>query len=127
MRTRSCEGSARPTVSGWSPCFRRSWRSSTSAPESIQVSATPRIRSSPGGLDVCRPALRLPEGDLAALRRRDHAAPAGWALSGPEQHPGPEPLRPLGHPADLGHRDVGQPEWALGVALDDPAAEPVAE
>jgi hypothetical protein len=73
------------------------------------------------------PALRLPEGDLAAVGRGHNAAPPGRALAGPEQDAGPEPLRALGGRADLGHRHVGQPERPLGAALDDPPAQAIAE
>ena len=39
----------------------------------------------------------------------------------------PERARPLGRLGDLGDLDVRQPERALGLALDDAAADPAAQ
>ena len=71
--------------------------------------------------------MRLPEGDLAAGRRGDDAAPARGALAGLEQDGGAQVARALGGRADLGDLDVGQPQRALGGALDDAAAELAAQ
>src|SRR5262249_43575302 len=80
-----------------------------------------------GHLAAGRPPLRLPEGDLAAVWRRYHAAPTGRPLAGLEQDARTQALSTLGRPSDVRHRGIGQPQRALGAALHDPPAQPVAE
>src|SRR5690349_12749448 len=67
-------------------------------------------------------SLGLPERDLAAGRRRDDAAPARRPLSRVDQDRRAEHPRPVGGLADPGDLDVGQPQGAPRVALDDTAA-----
>src|SRR5215213_6850191 len=71
--------------------------------------------------------LRLPEGELAAVRLCHHAAPPGRPLAWLEQHRGAKPLRLLGRAPDLRHRYVGQPARPLDPALHDAAAQASAE
>ena len=83
--------------------------------------------SSRSSARVGSPVLRLPEGDLAAVGRADHAAPACRALAWREQDRAAEVLRPLRRGADLGNGHIREPESAVGAALDDPAARALAE
>ena len=58
--------------------------------------------------------LGLPEGDLAAVRSGDDAAPALRALARAEQHLAAQALGPIGGGADIGDLHVGQPERLVG-------------
>src|SRR5262245_2761571 len=71
--------------------------------------------------------LRLPEGDLAAVRRVHHAAPTGRPLAGLEQDAGAEALSTLGRRSDVRYGGIGQPQRALGAARHDPTAQIAAE
>src|ERR1700716_3871101 len=73
------------------------------------------------------PAFLLPERDLSGLGRRDHATPARRALPRLEQHGRSESSSQIGGRIDPSDLDVGQPDRAPGVALNDPTPEIVAE
>src|SRR5438105_8414598 len=73
------------------------------------------------------PAFLLPQRDLSGLGRRDHATPARRALPRLEEQGGSELARQVGGGVDLGDLDVGQPDRALGAALNDSTSEIVAE
>ena len=68
-------------------------------------------------------SLRLPERDLAPGGCGNDAPPSRGALAWRKQDRGSESPRPLGRLGDLGDLDVGQPDRALGAALDDAAAQ----
>ena len=73
------------------------------------------------------PRLGLPEGDLAALGRRHHAAPPAGPSRGSSSTRGAEPAGAIGDLVDAVDLDVGQPHRAARRALDDAAPEGAAQ
>src|ERR1039458_3152020 len=73
------------------------------------------------------PVLLLPQRDLSARRRGDHAAPPRRALPRRQQHLRPQLARPLGGLVDPVDRNLRQPQRSTGATLDPPAAEIAAE
>ena len=73
----------------------------------------------------CR--LRLPQAQLTAGRRGDHAAPSGRALPRLQQHGGPQLARTVRDRVDRVHLDVREPPRRPRLALRDATADPVAE
>ena len=71
--------------------------------------------------------LLLPEGDFGPALRAHDAAPPRRPLARRQEDGGAQVLRALGGLVDALDADVGQPERALRAALDDAAAEAVAE
>src|SRR5262249_41036234 len=68
-----------------------------------------------------------PEGDIAAVRRRDHAAPSLRSLSRREHDFTAEVARPVRRPVDVGHLHIWQPQSVFRRrALHDAATEPAA-
>jgi FG-GAP repeat len=70
-----------------------------------------------------RGLLRLPERDLARIRDRDDAAPAGRALAGVEQDRRPQRDGTVGGVVDARDPHVGQPGRPARAALDDAPAD----